>query len=88
MEPMRAYSPEIPGDFPIGMYCSVARWPAFPPRFAEPNTPSNDLFSFCRILYESVRREPSGYGWNTDYPYSDINFHDAILATDDGEDPS
>ncbi len=49
-------------------------WNRVPPRFAQPNTPSNDLFTFCRILYESVRGEPSGYGWNTDYPYSDINF--------------
>ena len=49
-------------------------WNRVPPRFAEPNAPSNDVFTFCRILYESVRGEPSGYGWNTDYPYSDINF--------------
>ena len=49
-------------------------WNRVPPRFAQPNAPSNDLFTFCRILYESVRAERSGYGWNTDYPYSDINF--------------
>lgn len=30
-------------------------------------------FSFCRILYTSVRREPSGGGWRTDYPYGEIN---------------
>lgn len=44
------------------------------PRFAEPNAPSNGSFTFCRILYESVRDEASGSGWSTDYPYSDINF--------------
>ena len=25
-------------------------------------------------MYLSVRREPSGSGWSTDYPYADINF--------------
>jgi len=30
-------------------------------------------FSFCRIQYTSVRREPSGGGWRTDYPYGEIN---------------
>ena len=30
-------------------------------------------FSFCRILYTSVRRERSGGGWRTDYPYGEIN---------------
>lgn len=31
-------------------------------------------FTFCRLLYESVRRERMGHGWNTDYPASDHNF--------------
>ena len=31
-------------------------------------------FTFCRLLYQSVRSEPLGHGWNTDYPGSDINF--------------
>ena len=31
-------------------------------------------FTFCRLLYQSVRREPNGHGWNTDYPGSDFNF--------------
>ncbi len=31
-------------------------------------------FTFCRLLYQSVRREPMGHGWNTDYPGSDFNF--------------
>jgi hypothetical protein len=30
-------------------------------------------FGICRILYTSVRREPSGGGWRTDYPYGEIN---------------
>jgi uncharacterized protein DUF4159 len=34
----------------------------------------NRGFTFCRLLYQSVRREQGGYGWNTDYPGSDYNF--------------
>jgi hypothetical protein len=30
-------------------------------------------FAFCRLLYESVRSEAGGYGWNTDYPAADAN---------------
>ena len=64
----------LAGSFSVVAAQGRGWWNRVPPRFAEPNTPSNDLFSFCRILYESVRREPSGDGWDTDYPYSDINF--------------
>jgi hypothetical protein len=31
-------------------------------------------FTFCRLLYTSVRAEQAGHGWNTDYPASDHNF--------------
>jgi hypothetical protein len=31
-------------------------------------------FHFCRLLYESVRREAGGLGWSTDYPAADNNF--------------
>jgi len=30
-------------------------------------------FVVCRLQYTSVRREPSGGGWRTDYPYGEIN---------------
>jgi hypothetical protein len=30
-------------------------------------------FTFCRLMYTSVRREPMGMGWRTDYPYAEIN---------------
>jgi hypothetical protein len=44
-----------------------------PPRF--PNADSYDgAFTFCRGMYTSVRREPGGSGWNTDYPDADVNF--------------
>ena len=44
-----------------------------PPRF--PSSDSYDGgFSFCRGMFTSVRREPSGSGWSTDYPDADVNF--------------
>lgn len=30
-------------------------------------------FVICRLAYNQVRREPSGIGWETDYPYAEIN---------------
>ena len=42
--------------------------PRFPPALRK-----DRAFSFCRILYTSVRREPAGGGWRTDYPYGEIN---------------
>src|SRR5512132_3086393 len=41
-------------------------------RFAPPEMPDRN-FTVCRIMYTSVRREPSGGGWRTDYPYGEIN---------------
>lgn len=41
----------------------------------EPTAQSFDGgFNFCRGMYTSVRRNPSGMGWTTDYPDADINF--------------
>jgi hypothetical protein len=31
-------------------------------------------FLYCRGFYQSVRREPGGSGWSTDYPGADNNF--------------
>jgi hypothetical protein len=31
-------------------------------------------FTFCRLLFSSVRREAGGLGWSTDYPGADNNF--------------
>ena len=44
-----------------------------PPRFPRA-IPSDRFFTFTRVLYQSVRREPGGQGWYTDYPFSDANF--------------
>lgn len=43
-----------------------------PPRFAPESMPDG-AFSFCRLMYQSVRREALGMGWVTDYPYADVN---------------
>jgi len=51
-----------------------AWWNRVPPRFPDPEDLRDRAFSFCRILYQSVRDEALGHGWNTDYPDSDANF--------------
>ena len=35
--------------------------------------PSGRAFTFCRVAYTQVRRQPMGTGWNTDYPDGDRN---------------
>ncbi|MBI4500648.1 MAG: DUF4159 domain-containing protein [Gemmatimonadetes bacterium] len=45
----------------------------FPPRFAPEGSFDRGL-TFCRLMYESDRREMGGIGWVTDYPYAEINF--------------
>jgi hypothetical protein len=42
-----------------------------PPRFPSP-TSFTGSFNFCRALFDSNRREKSG--WSTDYPGADLNF--------------
>ena len=41
-------------------------------RFAPPQMPDAS-FVVCRIAYRSVRVEPMGIGWQTDYPFAEIN---------------
>ena len=45
---------------------------SFATRPAPPQMPDAS-FVVCRLAYRSVRSEPSGIGWRTDYPYSEIN---------------
>ena len=47
--------------------------PRYPPRF-KPAGHLDKGFTFCRLMYTSDRRDPSGRGWSTDYPFADINF--------------
>jgi hypothetical protein len=42
------------------------------PQFAPPAMPDGN-FVACRLMYRSVRSEPMGIGWETDYPYAEIN---------------
>jgi len=44
----------------------------FPTIWAPPEMPGGS-FIFCRLAYRSVRFEQSGIGWQTDYPYAEIN---------------
>jgi len=45
---------------------------SFAPRWAPPEMPDGS-FVICRLAYRSVRMEISGIGWQTDYPYAEIN---------------
>ena len=41
-------------------------------RYAPPAMPDAS-FVVCRLEYRSVRSEPMGIGWQTDYPYAEVN---------------
>jgi hypothetical protein len=45
---------------------------SLPARYAPPQMPDGS-FVVCRLSYRSVRVEPMGIGWQTDYPYAEIN---------------
>jgi hypothetical protein len=45
---------------------------AYPPRYP-PRGFEDGTFMMCKLQYTSVRREPMGIGWSTDYPYAGIN---------------
>jgi Domain of unknown function (DUF4159) len=45
---------------------------SFAPRWAPAQMPDGS-FVVCRLAYRSVRMEQSGIGWQTDYPYAEIN---------------
>jgi Domain of unknown function (DUF4159) len=45
---------------------------SLPARYAPPQMPDGS-FVLCRLAYRSVRVEPMGIGWQTDYPYAEIN---------------
>jgi hypothetical protein len=48
------------------------QWQAREPRLP-PAVPTDRAFSFCRVMYNRVRRESGGQGWWTDYPQADYN---------------
>jgi hypothetical protein len=41
-------------------------------RYAPSHMPDGS-FVVCRLEYRSVRSEPMGIGWQTDYPYAEVN---------------
>ena len=45
---------------------------SLPARYAPPQMPDGS-FVVCRLAYRGVRVEPMGIGWQTDYPYAEIN---------------
>jgi hypothetical protein len=49
-----------------------SRWFRTPPRFPDADT-FDGTYNYCRVMYDSVRREAGGQGWWTDYPTSDMN---------------
>ena len=45
---------------------------SLPARYAPAQMPDGS-FVVCRLAYRSVRVEPMGIGWQTDYPYAEVN---------------
>jgi hypothetical protein len=45
---------------------------SMPARYAPPEMPDRS-FVICRLAYTRVRAEQSGIGWQTDYPFAEIN---------------
>ena len=45
---------------------------SLPARYAPKHMPDAS-FVVCRLAYRSVRTEPMGIGWQTDYPFAEIN---------------
>ena len=51
---------------------SYFREGGFVTRYAPAQMPDSEVV-ICRLAYTQVRREQSGIGWETDYPYAEIN---------------
>jgi hypothetical protein len=67
---------------------------SFATRYAPPVMPDAS-FVICRLAYNQVRREASGIGWETDYPYAEINLMTRLseltktrVSRDDRGDPN
>ena len=54
---------------------------SFATRYAPPQMPDAS-FVICRLAYRSVRSEPSGIGWQTDYPVRRDQPDDAAVGAD------
>ena len=67
---------------------------SFATRYAPAVMPDSS-FVICRLAYTQVRREASGIGWETDYPYAEINLMTRLseltktrISRDDNGDPN
>jgi hypothetical protein len=67
---------------------------SFATRYA-PAVMPDASFVICRLSYTQVRREASGIGWETDYPYAEINLMTRLseltktrISRDDNGDPN
>jgi len=67
---------------------------SFAPRWAPAEMPDAS-FVICRLAYRQVRSEYSGIGWQTDYPYAEINLTTRLseltktrVSRDDSEQPN
>ena len=67
---------------------------SLPARYAPSHMP-DAAFVVCRLAYRSVRVEPMGIGWRTDYPYAEINLTTRLseltktrVSRDGGGDPN
>jgi hypothetical protein len=59
------------GAVAVGAQARGGRWGAAASMRAVPEERTG--FTFCRLLYSSVRREAGGQGWSTDFPLADEN---------------
>jgi hypothetical protein len=57
----------------VGAQSGFGRFRGAPPKLATAES-FDGGFNFCRLMYDSIRREPGGMGWATDYPGADTNF--------------
>ena len=67
---------------------------SFAARWAPDHMPDGS-FVICRLAYRSVRMEYSGIGWQTDYPYAEINLTTRLseltktrVSRDEGKQPN
>jgi hypothetical protein len=64
------------------------------PYIAAPDQMPDAAFVVCRLAYRQIRREESGIGWQTDYPYAEINLTTRLseltktrVSRDDSDEP-
>jgi hypothetical protein len=69
-----ARTPGLGAEGAANAAAQYGRYSRRAPRYPDPNAPIDGSFVFARVQYRSVRGEPLGTGWTTDYPSGDRNF--------------